>query len=118
MATTQTLSSRAKSTAPPGPWREFWTAFSANRGAVIGLATIVVLLLVALLAPWIAPHAPNETDSAVFLKPPAWQEGGASTYLLGTDAIGRDILSRLMYGARLSLSIGVAVVAISVMAGV
>ncbi|REN20108.1 dipeptide ABC transporter permease DppC, partial [Mycobacterium tuberculosis] len=68
------------------------------------LATIVLLLLVALFAPWIAPHAPNETNSAVFLQPPAWQKGGSMSYLLGTDAIGRDILSRLMYGARLSLS--------------
>ncbi|KQX84509.1 ABC transporter permease subunit [Variovorax sp. Root473] len=103
---------------PPGPWREFWTAFSANRGAVIGLVTIVVLLLVALFAPWIAPHAPNETNAAAFLKPPAWQEGGSWQYVLGTDAIGRDILSRLMHGARLSLSIGVAVVALSVVVGV
>ncbi|SEJ90229.1 dipeptide transport system permease protein [Variovorax sp. OK605] len=118
MATSSPLASGAKTAAPPGPWREFWTAFSANRGAVIGLVTIVALLLVALFAPWIAPHAPNETNSAVFLKPPAWQQGGSMSYLLGTDAIGRDILSRLMYGARLSLSIGVAVVALSVVVGV
>ncbi|WP_431108938.1 ABC transporter permease subunit [Variovorax paradoxus] len=118
MASTQTISVATASKAPPGPWREFWTAFSANRGAVIGLVTIVVLLLVALFAPWIAPHAPNETNSAVFLLPPAWQEGGSASYLLGTDAIGRDILSRLMHGARLSLSIGMAVVALSVVAGI
>lgn len=118
MASTRTLSATAGGKAPPGPWREFWTAFSANRGAVIGLAIIAALLLVALFAPWIAPHAPNETNSAVFLLPPAWQEGGSTSYLLGTDAIGRDILSRLMYGARLSLSIGVAVVALSVVAGI
>jgi dipeptide transport system permease protein len=118
MATSPPLASGAKTAAPPGPWREFWTAFSANRGAVIGLVTIVALLLVALFAPWIAPHAPNETNSAVFLKPPAWQQGGSMSYLLGTDAIGRDILSRLMFGARLSLSIGVAVVALSVVVGV
>lgn len=118
MATTHTISPAGANAAPPGPWREFWTAFSANRGAVIGLVTIVVLLLVALLAPWIAPHAPNETNSAVFLQPPAWQQGGSMSYLLGTDAIGRDILSRLMHGARLSLSIGVAVVVLSVVAGV
>jgi dipeptide transport system permease protein len=118
MANTHAVSGSAVRAAPPGPWREFWTAFSANRGAVIGLATIAVLLFVALFAPWIAPHAPNETNSAVFLLPPAWQQGGSASYLLGTDAIGRDILSRLMYGARLSLSIGVAVVALSVVVGV
>ena len=116
--TTHAVSGSAGRAAPPGPWREFWTAFSANRGAVIGLATVALLLLVALFAPWIAPHAPNETNSAVFLLPPAWQQGGSASYLLGTDAIGRDILSRLMYGARLSLSIGVAVVALSVVVGV
>jgi dipeptide transport system permease protein len=107
-----------RSPAPPGPWREFWTSFSANRGAVIGLVVIVALFLIALLAPWIAPHAPNATDSTAFLLPPAWQKGGSVAHLLGTDAIGRDIASRLMYGARLSLSIGVAVVAISVAAGI
>jgi len=103
---------------PPGPWREFWGAFSANKGAVGGMVIVVALLLVALFAPWIAPHAPNETDSTAFLLPPVWQTGGSSAHWLGTDAIGRDILSRLMYGARLSLSIGLAVVAISVAVGI
>jgi len=107
-----------KNGGPPGPWREFWTSFSANRGAVMGLVVIVLLLLIALLAPWIAPHSPNQTDSSAFLLPPAWQAGGSAAHLLGTDAIGRDLLSRLMHGARLSLSIGVAVVAISVAAGI
>jgi dipeptide transport system permease protein len=104
--------------APPGPWREFWTSFSANKGAVMGLAVIGVLLVVAVMAPWIAPHAPNQTDSAAFLRPPAWQEGGSMQFLLGTDAIGRDILSRLMWGSRLSLSIGIAVVALSMAVGI
>lgn len=108
----------ARGQTPPGPLREFWNAFSANRGAVLGLAVVVLVLLVALLAPWIAPHAPGEPHSDAFLRPPFWQAGGSSTYLLGTDAIGRDILSRLMHGARLSLSIGLAVVLISVAAGI
>ena len=103
---------------PPGPLREFWIAFSANRGAVIGMATVLALLLVALFAPLLAPHLPDQTHSAVFLKPPAWQAGGSTQFLLGTDAIGRDILSRLIYGARLSLSIGLGVVAISVVVGI
>ena len=103
---------------PPGPWREFWTSFSANKGAVAGLVVVGILFVLALFAPWVAPHAPDATNSAAFLKPPVWQAGGSAKYLLGTDAIGRDILSRLMYGARLSLSIGLAVVAISVAVGI
>jgi dipeptide transport system permease protein len=112
---TVTVATRAT---PPGPLREFWISFSANRGAVIGLGLVVFLLLVALFAPWIAPHEPFLTNSSAFLRPPAWQTGGSLQYLLGTDAIGRDILSRLIYGARLSLSIGLAVVLISVAAGI
>lgn len=103
--------------APPHPLREFWSYFSANKGAVAGLIIVVTVLLVALFAPWLAPHPPNLTNSSVFLKPPFWQEGGSTSYLLGTDAIGRDILSRLMHGARLSLVIGIAVVTISVIVG-
>jgi len=108
----------AHASAPPGPMREFWTAFSANRGAVAGLVVVVVLLLTALFAPWLAPHPPNATNSQVFLQPPMWQVDGSATYWLGTDAIGRDILSRLIHGARLSLSIGLAVVMISIAVGI
>jgi dipeptide transport system permease protein len=103
--------------APPNRLREFWDYFSNNNGAVAGLVIVVLVLLMAALAPWIAPYAPNETDTSVFLTPPAWATGGSSAHLLGTDAIGRDILSRLIYGARLSLAIGLAVVAISVVLG-
>jgi dipeptide transport system permease protein len=78
---------------------------------------IATIVLLAAFADLIAPHSPVLNDNAAFLKPPFWQDGGSFTYLLGTDAIGRDMLSRLIYGARVSLLIGVAVVALSVMAG-
>ena len=107
----------AKIAEPPHPFAEFWQQFSRNRGAVIGLWTIVALILVAALADVLAPYSPYMTNQAVFLKPPFWQEGGSLAYPLGTDAIGRDMLSRLIYGARLSLVIGVAVVALSVLVG-
>src|SRR5688500_12132755 len=102
---------------PPHPLREFWGYFSANHGAVAGLVVIVVVLLVALFAPILAPHSPYITSPGVALTPPFWQDGGSLTYPLGTDPIGRDILSRLISGARLSLVIGIAVVAISIVIG-
>ncbi len=82
-----------------------------------GLFIVVAVLLVALLADVLAPYPPSVTDSTAFLLPPAWASGGSSAHWLGTDAIGRDILSRLMHGSRLSLTIGIAVVAVSVVVG-
>jgi dipeptide transport system permease protein len=113
----ETPSTAAHSGTPPHPLWEFWAYFSANAGAVAGLIVIVVLILLALLADLVAPHSPILTDNTAFLRPPFWQEGGSLLYPLGTDAIGRDILSRLIHGARLSLLIGIAVVALSVAAG-
>jgi peptide/nickel transport system permease protein len=72
-----------------------WTSF-----VIIG-----VMVIVALLAPVLAPHSPTEQSLPDKLKPPAWQEGGSSKYLLGTDTLGRDMLSRLIYGARVSLTV-------------
>jgi dipeptide transport system permease protein len=117
--TTATTSTAPLIAAPRhAPWREFWRYFSANRGAVAGLIFVIAVLLMAAFANVIAPHPPDLTNSAVFLKPPAWQAGGAWAYPLGTDAIGRDILSRLIHGARLSLLIGIAVVALAIVVGI
>lgn len=107
----------AQAGAPPHPLLEFWFYFKASFGAVAGLVVIVVLILLALFADFVAPHSPILTNNAAFLKPPFWQQGGSIAYPLGTDAIGRDILSRLIHGARLSLLIGIAVVTLSVIAG-
>src|ERR1700746_922556 len=104
--------------APPRPLREFWNYFTANKGAVVGIAVIGLMLLLAVFADVVAPHSPYVTDSAIAQKPPFWQHGGSLDFPLGTDAIGRDMLSRLIHGARLSLTIGISVVAISTVAGV
>jgi dipeptide transport system permease protein len=104
-------------TSTPSPFSAFWTTFRSNRGALLGLWTVLAIVLIAALAPWLAPCDPTVTDNQVFLTPPAWQSGGSAAHWQGTDAIGRDILSRLMHGARLSLAIGVAVVALSVLLG-
>ncbi len=97
---------------------DFWFYFSENRGAVIGLWVFVTLVVVAVLAPLFAPHGPTEQFRDALLAPPVWQEGGQWKFLLGTDAVGRDMLSRLIYGARFSLFIGVVVVTLAVTGGV
>ena len=97
---------------------EFWFYFSENKGAVIGLWFFVILVILALLAPLIAPHEPYLQYRDAVLVPPVWQEGGRWEYLLGTDAVGRDILSRLLFGARYSLFIGIVVTANAMAAGV
>jgi dipeptide transport system permease protein len=98
--------------------REFWYYFSVNRGAVIGLVVFILLVLTALFADWIAPHSPIQQYRDALLVPPSWTEGGKATFLLGTDAVGRDILSRLIHGARYSLLIGTVVVVIALVTGI
>ena len=98
---------------PPGSLRSFWRGFAENRGAVVGLAIMVILIVVAVLADITAPHSPIEQFRDHFLTPPAWQQGGTGRFLLGTDDVGRDIFARLIYGARLSLLIGLSVVTLA-----
>jgi dipeptide transport system permease protein len=101
----------------PGRAKLFWRGFSENRGAVVGLAVMLVLIVVAILADVVAPHSPIDQFRQNFLTPPSWEEGGTSQFLLGTDDVGRDILARLIYGARLSLVIGLSVVVLSLSLG-
>ncbi|EQM70901.1 ABC transporter permease subunit [Pseudomonas tohonis] len=102
----------------PSPMKEFWRAFSHNKGAVGGLAFMVIILICALFAPWIAPYDPSEQFRDALLTPPAWLEGGQWQFVLGTDELGRDLLSRLIHGARLSLLIGLASVVMSLLPGI
>lgn len=102
----------------PNRLSEFWFYFSENRGAVVGLVVFVSFLLVALLADVVAPHSPTEQFRDALLQPPVWQEGGTSQFLLGTDPLGRDMLSRLLHGARYSFFIGLVVVILAVSGGV
>ncbi len=98
--------------------KEFWAYFSENRGAVIGLFFFIAIIIVAVFADFFAPHLPNQQYRDAFLQPPFWQEGGSMNFPLGTDAVGRDILSRLIYGARYSLFIGCVVVSVALVVGV
>jgi dipeptide transport system permease protein len=103
---------------PASPLRAFWHAFRENRGAVMGLAIVALIVLLAIFADVIAPHAPNEQFRDAVRAAPAWAEGGSTRFLLGTDSLGRDMLSRLIHGARISLFIGLAVMSVSFVIGV
>lgn len=77
-----------------------------NRLAIPAFGVLAVIVVVAVFAPVIAPHDPNSQDLLQRLKPPAWLSGGTSSHLLGTDELGRDLFSRLIYGSRVSLLVG------------
>jgi peptide/nickel transport system permease protein len=84
--------------------RRYWTGWA-------GVAVVAAMTVAALLAPLLAPHDPYVQDVAARLRPPAWAPGGSAEHLLGTDHVGRDYLSRIVYGARVSLAAGVLAVA-------
>ena len=112
--------------APAGAWARFldsdvWHSFRTSPMAIAAAAIAFVCVFCAVFAPWVAPHDPfdlatlNLADARL---PPAWEPEGSTTYLLGTDDQGRCILSALMYGARISLAVGLASVLLSVVVGV
>ncbi|MFZ1467633.1 MAG: ABC transporter permease subunit, partial [Paracoccaceae bacterium] len=102
----------------PGRLTEFWRYFRENRGAVIGLYVFTALVVLAILAPFIAPYDPAAQMRDATLLPPAWTTGGNWSHPLGTDPLGRDMLSRLLHGARYSFFVGIVVVVISASGGV
>ena len=110
-------------TAATGPGRfsglrEFWYYFSMNHGAVIGLLVFVLLILVAIFAPLLAPFTPDQQFREFIRMAPPWAGGTQPQFFLGTDEVGRDILSRLIHGARYSLFIGFFVVSLAMFTGV
>ena len=99
--------------AEPTPFQEKWIRLLRNKGAVAGLGIIALFVILAVFAPLIAPQDPLEQNIAMRKSPP-FTEG----YILGSDELGRDLLSRLIYGARLSMTIGILSVGISMIGGV
>jgi ABC-type dipeptide/oligopeptide/nickel transport system permease subunit len=91
--------------------------FMANRLAVLSVLVVLGFCVLAVFAPLIAPHDPNADDLFRRLQPPAWRDGGEWAYPLGCDALGRDILSRLIHGSRISIIIGVTVILVATTIG-
>jgi peptide/nickel transport system permease protein len=113
-------------TTAPGAWARFfdgdvWHSFRQSPMAMTAAVIAALCVFCSLFAPWVSPHNPfdlatlNLSDARL---PPAWEDGGTTKYLLGTDDQGRDILSALFYGARISLFVGLASVLLSMIVGV
>ena len=88
------------------PLRSFARLLARDRGGVIGLTLFLLVIFSALFAPWLAPHDPLRQDLRASRMPPAWMEGGDWSHPLGTDTLGRDLFSRILYGSRVSLTVG------------
>lgn len=89
-----------------------------HHGLKIGFGILMVMAVFALFAPWLAPHDPYMQNLSLRMLPPVWNEGGSWEYLLGTDHLGRDYLSRLIHGARISMTIGLGAASIGAVIGV
>lgn len=107
----------ARDLAASSPLSRNFARFRRDRFAMFATAILAVFVVMALFAPLIAPHDPYDSDLLRRLQPPAWLEGGEWSYPLGCDSLGRDLLSRIIYGARISIFIGVAVVLLAAVIG-
>src|SRR5688572_21676356 len=100
------------------PWHATRRRMGRHGGLLIGGGIIAAIVLIALAAPWLAPFDPYAQDLGKRLLPPVWSAQGTWEHLLGTDHLGRDYLSRLLYGSRISLMIGMGAASIGCVIGV
>ena len=117
MATTQTSSTVQLQPNKRSLWRRFANVYRSPVG-LTGSVVVLLVILCALAAPWLAPHEPTVISIPDRLRPPIWHEDGNADFILGTDQLGRDLLSRLIYGSRISVIVGVAGVLVSLLIGV
>lgn len=115
---TMTLTSSMNSSLPEVPmWRKSLNKLLGHHSLAIGTGVILVIVLAAIFAPLLAPHDPYAQDVTQRMIPPVWHDKGSWDHILGTDKLGRDYFSRLLFGARISLTIGLAAAAISGLIG-
>jgi len=100
------------------PLRRNMRLFLSSRLSTIAAVFVLLFIGMAIFAPWVAPHDPNETDLFRRLQPPAWIDGGEFSFLFGCDGLGRDIFSRIIYGARISIFIGFTVIFVATGIGI
>lgn len=120
-AMTETLSIGEPSGTSPkarSEWGRALRSLAKSRAAVVGMIVLAAVIVVAIAADWITPYNPNEQVLERRLLPPAWMDGGSSSHVLGTDHLGRDILSRMIFGSRISLAVGLSAVIISGLLGI
>jgi ABC-type dipeptide/oligopeptide/nickel transport system permease subunit len=118
MAVTLPREALAYDVAGPATGSRAWRRFAFNPAALVGSVILLIVVSAALAAPWVAPHDPAKQSLLRRFTPPVWQSGGNAAYPLGTDQVGRDVLSRIIHGARISLLVGVSAVVVSVLLGV
>jgi dipeptide transport system permease protein len=116
--TSETATGEVAQLAPPTRFAAFWRAFSENRGAVVGLIVVCLIVLSGVFAPLLTSYNPLEQYRDAVKLPPIWAEGGSWSHVLGTDPLGRDMWSRLIFGSRLSIFIGLSVMLVSTVIGV
>jgi len=102
----------------PSPFMQLWSVFRKTPVAMAGICCFIFLVFLAIFGPMLAPYSPVDSNLDMILLPPAWHPEGNVSYLLGTDELGRDMLSRLMYGTSLTFGLSFIVVIISLVIGV
>lgn len=102
----------------PSPWRQTWLAFRDNHIALVALVLIAIVSFFALLAPLLSPHDPLMQNIDSLLVPPSWSDSGSIIHPFGTDALGRDVFSRVIYGCRTTLGSSLVVVIMAMVIGV
>lgn len=110
---TQTVIDESEEYVRPTPRQEMFARFKVHRGFQFGLFVVIAVILMAIFAPFLAPHDPYTQDLSIRLTNPVWGTDGTWVYPLGTDGLGRDYLSRLIFGSRIALIIGFGTIAIS-----
>ena len=107
----------SRSSKPRSLWSDAWRRLARNKAAIVGMVIIGLCIVMAVGADWLTPYALNDQHHDAVYRPPAWAPGSDPRFLLGTDGVGRDELSRLIYAARTSMVIGLVPVTLNLLIG-